>query len=109
MTSNISNTQNIDKRDNVESKSEQKKYIFAHQHSNQESLCVRIIRKKYKCIMLLLAIAFIVLEISKTILQTQQSIDDLKIVLLLKQISEKNTTTIKNILTSQEIFPEYLG
>lgn len=111
MISLTENTLNIDERDNTNN-IEQKKYIFKQQTSNQESLCVRVIRKKYKCIMLLLAIAFILLEILKMILQTQQSVDDLKIILLYKYFSQKNITlqnAIKHVGTSHENFPEYIG
>lgn len=84
---------------------EEKHYNLKHSNNIRESLCVRIIKKKYQCIMLLLAITFILLEIIKIILQTQQSIDDLKIILQFKYFSEKNMTLTKPI--SSNAFPEY--
>lgn len=44
---------------------------------SQESLCVRILKKKFKFIMLLLAIFYILLEVIKMILGSVQYISDI--------------------------------
>lgn len=86
-------------------------YNFKQKHPSHESLCVRIVKKKYQCIMLVLAITFILLEIIKMILQAQQSMDDIRFISLLKSFPEKNESfeTTRNIFSIQTDFPEYMG
>lgn len=86
-------------------------YNLKQKQPSHESLCVRIVKKKYQCIMLVLAITFILLEIIKMIMQAQQSVDDIRIISLLKSFPEKNESfvqTTKNI-SIQTDFPEYMG
>jgi hypothetical protein len=61
--------------------------------NDSESLCIRIIRKKFKCIMLLLLIILLILQIVNTILSNLTKEDfNMYVKLLLSQKINKSDT-----------------
>lgn len=86
-------------------KEEEEREIFLNTNIislSNESLCVRVIRKKYKCIMLLLLILLITLQIIKTILT---NINEENLNMYLKKIYHATTppveTNISNFISHE--------
>lgn len=72
--------------------------------NNPESLCVRFIRKKYRCIMLFLLIIFMTLELANLVI-TKLNPENIQNVYNLKRYIVTDRLKILNV--SSEVFPEY--